>query len=105
MKCESCGEEKRVYDIEGRPRCERCGAILIDNQWKKICINCNKETDKLVGISVPHLCVECLGKLRAKQISTGKVCRTCNKPYCDCDCCCWTTQLKKGIKNKRWQTT
>lgn len=53
---------------------------------KKVCSRCKKETEKLVGLFVPHLCEPCLEQVRVEQRATGQVCTLCRKPYCDCYC-------------------
>lgn len=89
--CTACGQAEWVvkYDYKGDSRviCERCGAVEDSNgKFVKKCQTCLKETDELFGLFVPHLCHECYGDLRVKQIKEGSVCRMCRLPYIDCSC-------------------
>ena len=76
-------------DVCGEIKCERCGGKQQpDGSWKHECAKCQKEVapGKLVGLFVPHLCIECLDALRQDQIKKGHVCIMCRKPYADCCC-------------------
>lgn len=41
-------------------KCKYCGRQMVDDRIVAICSKCNKEVDKLMGPSVPHLCSHCL---------------------------------------------
>ena len=86
--CPLCGEKFRVSeDEEGKgTRCESCGAINNDGEWTKTCKICNTEVDKLVGLFVPHMCVDCHKKKRDAQIAAGNICLLCRQPRMDCCC-------------------
>ena len=69
--------------------CERCGGVCcVDDQWKYVCKKCKKEVEpgKLVGLFVPHLCVNCETKIASSEKASGNICIMCRQPRSRCCC-------------------
>ena len=81
MKCPICNEELVYDDV-----CESCGAKPVNNKWVLICSTCNKQTDKLYDLFVPHHCKECSVKLHKEGVRNKDYCLICG--CLRIDCCC-----------------
>ena len=84
----SCDEEGNWSDKGLCLKCEHCGAFSDDGgkTWTKTCSTCGNEVDKLVGLFVPHNCVECQKAKVEKEVARGEVCRMCRQVYSNCCC-------------------
>jgi hypothetical protein len=84
------GGKSSVFDSTGLGLlvCETCGGSFKDGVQQWVCGKCGKEQEPgtLVGLFVPHLCKSCLESIRQYEITTGKICRLCRHPYCECCC-------------------
>lgn len=82
------GAKKNKKPEDGVAYCERCGGIFDGEKWHHNCSSCGAsvKAGELVGLFVPHNCLDCQNRLRESEIASRKVCRRCNKPYCDCCC-------------------
>jgi hypothetical protein len=72
----------------GVTRCEACGGHFPDESKPPVltCRKCKKVVDRLTGLFVPHTCLECADKERARQRDSGDVCSMCRQPRFDCCC-------------------
>ncbi len=86
IKCGLCDNSVFFSNERKCFLCERCGAQLINNEWKKICADCKKETDKLFDLFVPHHCKECSEQLHKEAKEKKDYCLLCG--VLRMDCCC-----------------
>ena len=66
--------------------CEMCGAKFNTGRWILTCQQCKKHPEKLFGLFVPHLCVECFNGNIDHDKKIGNLCLICNYPRTVCSC-------------------